>query len=70
MHVAVAICYGLTIWFAMLLFTLAAGEHSWTVFFAGPLIVSGAVIFISGLDWLVWRLFERREPAQDSQPAK
>jgi hypothetical protein len=67
MHVTVMICYGLTIWFGMLLLSALAGEHFTTVLLGGPLIVSGAVVFVGGLDWLICRVLEKggaRQPAE------
>ena len=69
MHIATMIGYGLTIWFAMLLFSALSGEHFWTVLLCGPLIVSAAVGFLVGLDWLIMRYLEKPEVVQQ-EPAE
>ena len=67
MHIVAMICYGMTIWLGMLLFSALAGEHFTAVLLCGPLIVSGAVVFVAGLDWLIWRLLEREDAKQPAE---
>ena len=64
MHVAWAMFYGMTIWFAMLLYSLLSGEHAWTVFLLGPVIVSGSMIALWILDAIAQRLLEPPSPAK------
>jgi len=58
MHVVVAMFYGASIWFSMLLYSLMSGERAWLVFLLGPVIVSGSMIVLWLLDALAQRLLE------------
>lgn len=70
MHIAAAVFYGLTIWAAMLLFSLLSGEFFWTVVFWGPVIVSGAIGALYALDWAAYRLLEKPDAAREERPAE
>lgn len=62
MHVLIFILYGNTAWLGMLLYAaIAGGEYLWTVFWLGPFIVSGAVLFLAALDFTVYWLVDRPE---------
>ena len=55
MHVVIAGLYGLTVWFALLGFTLIVRADWVLVLWLGPFIVSGAMVFIWAMDLLIWR---------------
>ena len=56
MHVLISLLYAFTVWFSMLAYAAITGASLTTVFVAFPLIVSGAVAFISLLDFGICRL--------------
>lgn len=54
MHYAIALLYGLIIWLAAVAFTLISAQHlTLWVIVSGPFIISGLMVFIFALDWLI-----------------
>lgn len=67
MNVVIATFYGLTIWFSAIAYTIITeGPWGW-VLLAGPLIVSGAAMFLMLVDWVVCK---RMGPLPTRIPAK
>lgn len=56
MHVVIAIVYGFTIWLATLAYMAITGCPVMPFVLAGPLVISGAVAALIGLDALLARL--------------
>lgn len=56
MHIVISLLYGFTIWFSILAYAAITGASLSTVFVAFPFIISGAVAFISLLDFGICQL--------------
>lgn len=56
MHVTLTILYGLTIWFSLMAYAVITGLNLALVVIGGPVVISGAMASIIGLDFLLCRL--------------
>jgi hypothetical protein len=55
-HVVLTLLYGFTIWFSLMAYAVITGLNLGLVVIGGPVVVSGAVAAIIGLDFALCKL--------------